>query len=65
VAVEDVDGLRAVNNRLGHPAGDQLLHVRSHRRIQPPSQLFSTCFTGVAFPRTPPDRGRWCGCVES
>src|SRR5207248_10075907 len=31
VAVADVDGLRAVNNGLGHAAGDQLLHAIADR----------------------------------
>ncbi len=43
VALADVDGLRAVNNRLGHAAGDQLLHVIADRLAQavPPGGLLA------------------------
>jgi diguanylate cyclase (GGDEF)-like protein len=34
VALADVDGLRAVNNGLGHAAGDQLLHTIANRLAQ-------------------------------
>src|SRR5438874_836803 len=34
VALADVDGLRAVNNWLGHAAGDQLLHAIANRLAQ-------------------------------
>ncbi len=43
VALADVDGLRAVNNGLGHPAGDQLLHVIADRLTHavPPGGLLA------------------------
>ena len=43
VALADVDGLRAVNNGLGHPAGDQLLHAIADRLTHavPPGGLLA------------------------
>ena len=43
VALADVDGLRAVNNGLGHAAGDQLLHAIAERLGQavPPGGLLA------------------------
>ena len=43
VALADVDGLRAVNNWLGHAAGDQLLHAIAARFAQavPPGGLLA------------------------
>ncbi|TMM27596.1 MAG: GGDEF domain-containing protein [Actinobacteria bacterium] len=43
MALADVDGLRAVNNGLGHPAGDQLLHAIADRLTHavPPGGLLA------------------------